>query len=156
MTAKYDNKNRDLIVSVMYGKRFSEQKNSLYNTTTAGSPVVGNGKTSVTVIEPYISKKWNKLTVAAEASLQTGDYGTVYQTPAPATSKLSGTAYILETKYDLNPKWDIGIKVGQVSGDDGDSNKFEALYLHPNYHIADLMFRYNYPSFNQGRRSIFD
>lgn len=156
MTAKYDNKNRDLIVSLMYGKRFSETRNSLYNTATgAGTP--GNGKTSVTVIEPFVSKKWNKFTIAAEASLQTGDYGTIYRNTAVGTnSKLSGSAYIVEAKYDLNPKWDMGINVGQVSGDDANSNKFEAVYLHPNYHIADLMFRYNYPSFNEGGRSVFD
>lgn len=153
VTAKYDNKNRDLVVAVLFGKRSSEAKNSLYNTTTPAGDA-RRGKTEVTVIEPYISKKWNKLTVAAEASLQSGDYGDVYQTGDNAT--FSGSAYMLEAKYDLNPKWDIGFHVGQVSGDDGDTTKFEAVYLNPNYHVADLMFRYNYSAFNEGGKSIFD
>lgn len=153
VSAKYDNKNRDLIVSVLFAKRSSEQKNSLYNATTTTTDIE-RGATEVTVIEPFISKRWNKLFVSAEASVQSGDYGNVYGTGDNAS--LSGTAYVLEAKYDLNPKWDMGITAGQVSGDDGASNKFEAVYLHPNYHIADLMFRYHYPSFTEGGKSIFD
>lgn len=155
VTAKYDNKNRDLVVSVLYAKRSSEANGTFYrSTTTAGE--IPRGSTDVTVIEPYISKKWNKFKVAAEASIQSGDYGNVYNDPASPNSKLSANAYILEAKYDLNPKWDIGLNLGQVSGDKGGSGKFEASYLHPNYHIADLMFRYNYTAFNEGGKSVFD
>lgn len=153
LIAKYDNKNRDLVASVLYAKRSSERRNTLYNasTTTVDHQ---RGKTEVTVIEPYVSKKWNKLKVAAEASIQSGDYGNVY---APTEkSKLSATAYLLDLKYDLNPKWDVGFMAGQISGDKGDTSKFEAAYLHPNFHVADLMFRYNYAAINEGGRSIFD
>lgn len=157
LIAKYDNKNRDLVASVLYAKRSSERRNSLYNSndpsgTTPG--VFARGNTDITVIEPYVSKKWNKLRVQAEASLQSGDYGRVYS--ANEESKLSALAYVVEAKYDLNPKWDIGALGGQVSGDKGNTGKFEAAYLHPNFHIADLMFRYNYQAFNQGGRSVFD
>lgn len=153
LIAKYDNKNRDLVASVLYAKRSSERRNTLYNASTT---TVDNtrGKTEVTVIEPYVSKKWNKLKVAAEASIQTGDYGNVYS--ATESSKITANAYLVDLKYDLNPKWDIGFIAGQISGDDGDSSKFEATYLHPNFHVADLMFRYNYAAINEGGRSIFD
>lgn len=154
VTAKYDNKNRDLVVSVLYGKRFSEPKNSLYNSDTDANSTINRGKTQVTIIEPYISKKWNKLKVAAEVSLQNGDYGDIYNDGSNA--KLASKAYIVEAKYDLNPKWDIGFTGGQVDGDSGTTGKFEAAYLHPNYHVAELMFRYHYPSFNEGGKSIFD
>lgn len=155
ITAKYDNKARDLVVSVLYGKRFSEAKNSLYNNTSNTSALPRDlGKTEVTVIEPFISKRWNKFKIAAEASIQSGDYGDVYA--SGQKSRLSANAYIAELKYDLNPKWDIGATLGQVSGDNGGSTKFEALYLHPNYHVADLMFRYSYPSFNEGGKNVFD
>jgi hypothetical protein len=160
LVAKYDNKNRDFVASVLYAKRSSERRNSLYNsdtTTTAPTtttPGLDRGKTSVTVIEPYLSKKWNKFKLVAEASLQSGDYGHVYD--ANISSKLSGTAYMLDGKYDLNPKWDIGLLAGQASGDKGSTDKFEGVYLHPNYQMADLMFRYNYAAINEGGRSIFD
>jgi hypothetical protein len=151
--AKYDNKNRDLVASVLYAKRSSEGNNSLYHsdTTTATIP---RGKTAITVIEPYVAKKWNKLKVAAEGSLQSGDYGSVYA--AGDNSKLAASAFVLDVKYDLNPKWDVGFLGGQASGDKGNTGKFEAAYLNPNFHIADLMFRYNYAAINEGGRSIFD
>ena len=156
MTAKYDNKNRDLIVSVLYAKRSSETKNSLYNADSDDSATsTQRGSTSVTVIEPFISKKWNKLKVAFEGSLQSGEYGDVYQ-DGSGSSKLAASAYILEAKYDLNPKWDLGLIAGQVSGDKGSTGKFEAAYLHPNYQIAELMFKYNYAAFSEGGRSVFD
>jgi hypothetical protein len=163
VTAKYDNKNQDLVVSVLYAKRSSESKNALYNSDpedgNAGPPAeapasFNRGKTEITVIEPFVSKKWNKLKVSAEASLQSGDYGKVYDNTIK--SSLSSQAYILDAKYELNPKWEIGAVIGQVSGDDGSSDEFEASYLHPNFHVADFMFRYNYAAFSEGGRSIFD
>lgn len=153
LIAKYDNKNSDFVASVLYAKRSSETDNNFYNGEAQNGANIPRGKTAVTVIEPYLSKKWNKFKFQAEASLQSGDYGDVY---GGEESKLSGQAYVVDLKYDLNPNWDIGIIAGQVSGDKGDSGKFEATYLHPNYHIADLMFRYNYNAFDQGGKSIFD
>jgi hypothetical protein len=152
VTAKYDNKNRDLVASILYGKRFAETDNTFYQTEVGGT-TVPRGKSDVTIIEPFISKRWNNLKVSAEASFQTGDYGNVY---GPGNSKLSASAYVAEAKYELNPKWDFGVVAGQVSGDKGDTGKFEAAYLNPNYQISDLMFRYHYPSFNGGDRSIFN
>ena len=156
LTAKYDNKNRDLMVSVLYAKRTSARRNAFYNGNNDSDSTAefDRESTEITVIEPFISKRWNKLRVTAEASLQSGDYGNIYA--AGENSKLSAQAYVLNATYDLNPKWDIGFLAGQASGDDGSSSKFEAAYLHPNFHIADLMFRYHYPSFNEGERSIFD
>jgi hypothetical protein len=154
LIAKYDNKNRDFVASVLYAKRSSERKNSLYNATTTSADSIDRGKTSVTVIEPYLFKKWNKFKAAFEGSLQDGDYGAVYGTGEK--SKLSSLAYVLDAKYDFNPKWDMGIIAGQASGDKGSSQKFEGTYLHPNFQIADLMFRYNYAAINEGGRSIFD
>ena len=154
MTAKYDNKVRDLVFSVLYAKRTSESKNTLYNADSVNSATNLRGKTEVTVIEPFISKKWNKLKVAFEASIQSGDYGNVYNDNT--NTKLAANAYILEAKYELNPKWDLGFTGGQVSGSKGNSGKFEAAYLHPNYQIADLMFKYNYAAFTEGGRSVFD
>ncbi len=154
LIAKYDNKNRDLVASVLYAKRSSERRNSLYNRDTVTTSGTNRGNTEITVIEPYVSKRWNKFRIEAEASLQSGDYGNVYA--ANESAKLSAQAYVLNMKYELNPKWDIGAIGGQISGDKGDTTKFEATYLHPNFHVADLMFRYHYPSFNEGGRSIFD
>jgi hypothetical protein len=161
LSAQYDNKNRDLLVSVLFAKRSSEPRARFYQTLDGQTGTFGpRGSTDVTVIEPFITKKWNKLTTSFEASLQTGDYGNVYGTVLgnnSAQSKINSSAFIFESKYELNPKWDVGFNAGQISGDkSGAGTKFEAAYLHPNYQIAELMFRYNYQSFNEGSRSIFD
>ncbi len=154
LVAKYDNKNRDFIASILYAQRSSEKRNTLLNVSSATDNTELRGKTSVTILEPYVSKKWNKFKLSAEASLQSGDFGNVYGDGT--NSKIAGTAYFAEAKYELNPKWDIGLLGGQISGDKGDTGKFEAVYLHPNFQIADLMFRYNYAAINEGGRSIFD
>lgn len=160
LVAKYDNKNRDFVASVLYAKRSSEVKNSLYHATTPGNGTptddteLNRGKTEVTVIDGYVSKRWNKFKVSAEYAIQNGDYGQVYE--LGDDSKISANSGVLDAKYELNPKWDMGFLVGQASGDKGSSDKFEAAYMHPNFQIADLMFRYNYAAFNEGGKSIFD
>lgn len=155
LTAKYDNKNRDLEVAILYAKRSSEENNSFYRANNPSSDGSFNrGGTDVTVIEPYVSKRWKNLTVTAEASLQSGDFGNVYATGE--SSNLSAQAYVLSALYDINPKWDIGLLAGQVSGDDGATSEFEGAYLHPNFQISELMFRYYYLGFNTDNRSIFN
>lgn len=155
LIAKYDNRNRDLLVSVLYSKRYSEFGNGLYrsNPPVSATPVP-QGRTDVTIIDPYISKKWNRLKVAVEAPMIAGNFGDVYGDGG--STRISANSYILEARYDLNPRWDLGIFAGQISGSQG-SGTFGATYLHPNYQIADLMFRYHWPSFNEATgRSIFD
>ncbi len=156
VTAQYDNKNRDLVVSVLYAKRFAENGNRFYHSTTGtnSSSTTERSKSNVTIIDAYASKKWNKFKIALEVPMINGDYGYVYDTNT--NSKITANAYIMEASYELNPKWSLNLNAGQVNGDKGSSNKFEAMYLHPNYQIADLMFRYYYPAFNEGGRSVFD
>lgn len=156
--AKYHNKNRDLLVSILYAKRSSEPNSGFYSRTDVdgnGNPTTDaiRGKTEVTIIDPFIQKKWKDLTVSFEAPIITGDYGNILGT---GDSKISANAYILDAKYDINPKWEVGLKAGQVSGDKAGTSKFEAAYLHPNFQIAELMFRYYYPGFTEGGRSIFN
>lgn len=157
--AKYDNKNRDLVASLFYGKRSSSGGNTFYFANDPTNPsdptlVAPRGKTDVTIIAPYVSKKWNRLTVSAEGSYQTGKFGNIYGDGE--NTKISATAAVLDVKYELNPKWEVGALLGSASGNDASSSKFGASYLNPNFQIADLMFRYNYAAINEGGRSIFD
>ncbi len=156
LVAKYDNKNRDLVVSILYAKRFSERQNSLYNSGTDTTTSSDRGKTEVTIIDPYISKRWNKFKIAAEAPMLSGDYGNAFGATPADKNKISANAYIVEANYELNPKWELGFNGGMVSGDKGSTGKFEATYLHPNYHVAELMFRYRYNAFSEGNENIFN
>lgn len=158
MTAKYENKNRDLVASLFYAQRSSSGGSTFYQATDSTTPttpdLIPRGKTDVTIIAPYVSKKWDRLTVAAEGSYQTGKFGHVYT--ATESEKLSSTAFAFDVRYELNPKWEVGVLAGSASGNDASSSKFGAAYLNPNFQIADLMFRYNYAAINEAGRSIFD
>jgi hypothetical protein len=156
LIAKYDNRNRDLVVSVLYARRYSEFGNSLYqaNPDPSSGGAADGRRTEITIIDPYIAKKWNRLTVALEAPMISGNFGDVYG--SGGSNSISANSYILEARYDLGPKWDVGLFAGQISGTQG-SGTFGATYLHPNYQVADLMFRYHWQSFNEPTgRSIFD
>src|SRR5665648_160832 len=78
LIAKYDNKNRDLVASVLYAKRSSERRSSLYNSSSPTDDSFNRGSTSVTVIEPFVSKKWENLTASFEASIQSGDLSLIH------------------------------------------------------------------------------
>ena len=71
-----------------------------------------------------------------------GELGRVYG--KEQNNGYNAKAFIGKASYELNPSWKFGLDMGHISGDRGKQNdKFEALYLHPNYQIAHLMFRYN-------------
>lgn len=157
ITAAYDNKTNNLYASLTYSKRQSEAENSLYQSSADATPPGNNfarGKTSVTLIDAYLEKKWQKTRFAIEIPLLSGEYGHVYD--ASTKSKISSNSIITEFVWNASSRWDFGLNAGQVGGDKGSSNKFEATYLHPNYQIAELMFRYNYAAFNEGSKSVFD
>lgn len=62
VTAQYDNKNRDLVLSVLYAKRSSESGNNYYHADTDASATAFNrGKTNVTIIDAYASKNGTSL-----------------------------------------------------------------------------------------------
>lgn len=153
LIAAYENKNTNMILSVAYAKRFSERQNTLLyaNTTTGG---VARGRTEITLIDAYLNKKWEKWAITIEVPTMSGEYGNVYNNGS--NSRLSSSAVLAEVVWSPSTRWDFGLHVGQVGGDKGDSQRFEAMYLNPNYHIAELMFRYNYHAFNEGNGSIFD
>ena len=151
LVASYDNKNTNMTLSVAYSKRFSEGSNALYY-SQAG---VKRGKTEVTLLDAYIEKKWEKWSLKIEVPTLSGDYGNVYNNGSD--SRISSSAMLGEVVWSPNVRWDIGLHAGQIGGDKGQSQRFEGMALNPNYHIAELMFRYNYPAFNEnGQGSIFD
>ncbi|MBY0516107.1 MAG: hypothetical protein K2P81_04315 [Bacteriovoracaceae bacterium] len=160
LVATYDNKATNLIVALAYTSRFSEGKNGLYlsstgfSTSSAAGTTVARGKTDVTLIDAYLAKKWEKFNLSIEVPTMSGTYGNVY---GNGSSKVSASSALAEVVWSPNAKWDYGMHIGQVGGDRGDSQNFEAMQLNPNYQIAELMFHYNYNAFNEANgKSIFD
>lgn len=133
--AKYDSPSKNLVVGVLYGQREVQSSNTLYT---------GNRSQNVTIIDVFFSKEWEKFSFGLEIPMISGEAGNAYNT---GSADIDTNAYILESKYTVNNKWKVGLNAGMVKGDDGESDSFEGMYLHPNYQIAEVMFRYNYHGF---------
>ena len=134
--AGYDNPNQALKFSVLYSVREVETKSQLYS---AGE------SQNVTLIDVFLSKSWERLKVGLEVPMVSGTVGDAYGT---GDADFDANAYIFESEYELSAKWKVGINGGYAKGDDGSTDSFEAFYLHPNYQVAEVMYRYNYHGFN--------
>ncbi len=144
VSAVYDNANRNMKFGVYYSIKEVESDNSLYGGTASSQ--------NVTLIDIYFAKTWNKFSFELEIPMISGDVGNVYGT---GDASIDSNAYILESKYDLNTKWAVGLNAGMIRGDDGESNGFEGMYLHPNYKISEIMFKYNYHSFMSASGDLY-
>ena len=146
ITAMYDNSNKNLKAGVYYGQREVENGSELYGQNT--------GPQSVTIIDVFFDKTWGDFSLALEIPMVSGNVGTTYG--SAAKQDFDANAFIVETSYQINPRWKVGVNAGSVSGSDGDEGSQEALYLHPNYKIAELMFNYNLAGFQDLNENIFN
>ncbi len=154
LVAAYDNTSTNFTLQVAYAKRFSDFKNSLYNSNNSTVASFNRSRSRVNLINAYLEKKWEKVRLTVDVPTMSGNIGNVYDNTTE--SNLSAKAILTEAVWSPNKKWDYGFHAGQVDGDDGTTGRFEGLYLHPNYHFTQLMFRYNYAAFNEGKNSVFD
>lgn len=138
----YDNDERDIAFGIHYAVKSSNSYNNFYNTSIETAPTVQNvGQTEVKVTDLYVKKAWGKFDIALEVPLVDGDLGRTNATGNITT--FSAKAFLLQSNFRVNDSWTVGLDGGKVSGHDGSSSKFGALYLHPNYQVANLLFRYN-------------
>lgn len=142
--ALYDNPNKNLKVGVYYAIREVESNDTLY----------GKGSQNTTLVDLFIEKSIDNLTIALEVPMLTGEINDLYNT---GDADFDTNAYILETSYKLNDNWKVNIDAGIVKGDDGETgNTFEGMYLHPNYKFSEIMFAYNYNGFMDDQYDIFN
>ena len=150
----YDNKDKDIALGVHFSKRKAKQYATTYASSTANSTTaIPLGSTNVKLWDVYLSKSFGAFKIGVEVPLASGDMGNVYSTTQRSAFKAN--AVLLESSLELNKKWTLGLDGGQVSGDNGGEANFEAMYLHPNYQVAHLLFRYNMSNMRNGN-SIFD
>ena len=85
-----------------------------------------------------------------------GDLGRT-TTGGPIVS-YSTKAVLAQTNLRLNDSWTFGLDGGHVNGHDGSVSKFGALYLNPNYQVANLLYRYNIGAIGSGSTngSLYD
>jgi hypothetical protein len=137
--ALYDDANKNFKFGVYYGQREVESQDQL---SSAGSQ-------SITIIDVFFSKEWDNFKFGLEVPMLSGEINNLYGT---TDADFDTNAYILESTYTLNTKWNIGFNAGMVKGDDGSTGSFEGMYLHPNYQLANVMFKHNYHGFNNAAK----
>lgn len=165
----YDSVERDLEFGILYGKKENAQFSTeeLEGTTvniptnpdsnTAYSSYSNLGQTDVTMTDLYVKKNFGNFDFGIEVPIMSGEIGSIF---GGNSVKYNSKAIIAEAGFRLNNAWSFGVKAGQVDGDSGSSADFGAFYVHPNYQIANLLFRYNlravsYPD-GTNARNVFD
>ncbi len=148
----YDNVEKDMAFGVLFSKRKSKQYAVDY--AYSGDSGAALGITNVKIWDIYLKKIFGSYSVAVEVPFVSGDLGFVKE--AQQQTNYKATAVILENSFEISERWTFGLDLGQVSGDSGGAGKFEAMYLHPNYQIAYLMFRYNLENISSGSGSMHD
>ncbi len=143
ISAIYDNPNKNMKFGVYYSIREVESNDTLYN----------KGSQNSNLIDIYFYKGWEKFSFGLEIPMLTGEVNNLYNT---GEADFDSNAYILETAYQLNSKWKLGLNAGMIKGDDGTSDSFEAMYLHPNYKLGQVMFKYNYHGFMDDTYDVFN
>lgn len=140
----YDSTERDMAFGILYNKKQTTQTNSFQ--TTVGTGATGDqtavqslGATDVKMTDLYFRKAFGDFNFAIEVPILSGEIGNVYT----ASTKYKAQAMVLEANYKATNSWSFGFMAGKVNGDDGNASSFEAMYLNPNYQIANLLFRFN-------------
>lgn len=152
----YDNAERDIAFGIMYGVKSSNGSNTTL-TSTIQTPTAQNvGETDVKITDIYLKKTWDKFDIAVEVPLMSGDLGRTIG--GGQIVSYSTKAVLAQTNYRLNDSWTLGLDGGHVNGHDGSTSKFGALYLNPNYQVANLLYRYNIGAIGNGgvNGSVYD
>lgn len=143
----YDNVERDLGFGVLYSKKSTDSFSTAYQQDLDNDTTPENVRSaSVTLIDLYFKKSFGDFSFQAEVPLLSDEIGDLYD--KGETAEYKARAILLESEYEINDSWKVGLDAGQVSGDDGKQKDFEAMYLNPNYQIANLLFRYNLRAMN--------
>lgn len=149
ISALYNNINTNLKIGFLYAKRSGESKNDLYGDQTPPVDI----KSSATLMDIYLYKGWEKFNVALEVPMITGEVENMYGLTGKGDLKAS--AYIFEGNWLASKKWTVGLNAGMVTGNNNDASEYTAMTLHPNYQIAEILYRYNYDGFVDADQNIF-
>lgn len=151
----YDNAERDIAFGLIYGIKTSNSRNELMTSSIdPTTPAQAVGETNVKITDIFFKKTWEKFDVAVEVPLMDGDLGRTGS--ATGVTSYSAKAFLLQTNYRHNDSWTLGFDGGRVNGHDGSPTKFGALYLNPNYQVANLLYRYNVSAVGDTSQSIYD
>ena len=136
--------------SITTGANESQRSADTTNTGTATS--FGEGKVKVT--DFYFEKDYKKLSLKIEVPVLSGTIGDVFQNGQSANIDSQG--FVAQLNYTHNDQWILKSTVGSVNGENGSSGSFEGLSLHPNFQVANILFKYNRSAVWNTNENIFD
>jgi hypothetical protein len=141
----YDNPDKDLKIGALYTNRTSGGANTALKAanTDNATPTTPHdiGSSSYKLFDIYMEKSIGDFTIKAELPFVSGTAGNVYDTTTKSNYKSS--AMLFDVTYRKSNTTTYGLLAGSVSGDDGSTDEFEAMFLNPNFQIAHMMFRYD-------------
>lgn len=153
----YDNTERELAFGLLYGKK----ENATFASTMRADITADNvnnptnlGRAEVKIVDLFFKKSFGKFSLAAEIPLMNGEIGHLYNSTSDSKYKAKG--FIFEADYKINSIWTTALDFGKATGHSGSLSSFEALYLNPNYQVANILFRYNLSAVADTNQSIFD
>jgi len=149
IAAKYENTEEDFDFGMMWDRRVGNKAQSGLLLSPTGS---GSKKLNFNLFDFYVKKKLSRFTLGLEIPFYTGVVGGI--DGSANDFKYSSLAVIVEASY-TSDQWDIALKGGRVPGqpvtnasgqnvttiDTG--TKYRAIYLHKNYGLGLIMFKYN-------------
>ncbi|MBF0297521.1 MAG: hypothetical protein HQK51_02310 [Oligoflexia bacterium] len=149
----YDSVERDMAFGILYGKRSSRD----FNTFFQSSEGYNLGNAFISIVDLHFKKTLNKFSFAVEAPIISGDLGNVYSIEPNSSTSYKAYAVVAESSYKFNESWSMGAMAGYVTGEDGEGPYYAAMYLNPNYKIANLLFNYNLQAVTgDTNQSIYD
>ena len=150
----YDNPENDLGFGLLYRKKVSGSSNATMKSGISGT-ANSLGEANVKLIDIYFKKMFGNLKLEVEVPIVTGSIGKIFSSSSSAD--FNSKAILVEAEYKYNNKWTFGATIGSIDGEDGNTDEFNAFYLHPNYQIANILFRYNFSAVkNSDTQSIYD
>ena len=142
----YDNHERDLAFGFQYGKKENPSKKSFEDDDNKEYSL---GSTNVRITDLYFKKSFGDWSFAVEIPMFSGHigaHGTLDEDGDPVLTNAGSyksRALLFKGRYKFSNLWDFFLEAGEVDGD-SEGPDFKAMYLHPNYQIANLLFRYNF------------
>ena len=150
----YDNVDRDIAFGLLYAKKNNKSGNTTADTNTTGAAnPYALGETDVKVTDIYFKKIFGNFKLELEVPIVSGELGKVYNNQV---TKMNSKSFIFETEYKVSDSWTIAFDFGSISGHGGSTSSYDAMYLNPNYQVANLLFRYNLQAVGNTNQNIYD
>lgn len=148
----YDNNDSDLALGILFGKK----ANSKFDTSISRDGTAANalGETDVKITDLYFRKGFGNLSLALEVPITSGELGNAFN--SSTDTKYKAKAVLFKGEYNAGDSWSFSVDAGSVSGENGDTSSYDAMYLNPNYQIAKLLFRYNRRAIAATTKNIYD